>query len=320
MNNRLKSFWPWVCAVFAICVWGVTFASTRSLLYEFSSLEIQILRFGIAWLVLAAARLVGRKPRGPSSHRLGDEVLFAGMGLTGIAAYQFLENCAIYYTNASNVAILVSFGPVATAVIGRCFSRGRPLTPLFLAGSLVAVSGAALTSLNGLVTLQLRPLGDAMAFLAMLSWGIYSLFVDEANRRGIPAADAIRKAFFWALVMMAPLAAWGATESGFCALDGSFSVTLDAEENAERFSRLLNISNIAFLGVLASAACFAAWSCACRGLGVVRATVGLYATPVVGVFFAVCCLGERLAPMAIAGGVLILAGVIVADTGYRRAK
>lgn len=37
--------------------------------------------------------------------------------------------------------------------------------------------------------------------------------------------------FGWALVMMVPLVVWGATEIGYSALDGSFSVTLDPEVN-----------------------------------------------------------------------------------------
>ena len=47
--------------------------------------------------------------------------MFAAMELTGVALYQFLENCAIYYTNASNVAILVSFGPIVTAALALFF-------------------------------------------------------------------------------------------------------------------------------------------------------------------------------------------------------
>ena len=39
----------WAAAVFAIIVWGVTFAATRSLLEEFSALEILVLRFVLAW-------------------------------------------------------------------------------------------------------------------------------------------------------------------------------------------------------------------------------------------------------------------------------
>ena len=36
----------WAAAVFAIVVWGVTFAATRSLLEEFSALEILVLILG----------------------------------------------------------------------------------------------------------------------------------------------------------------------------------------------------------------------------------------------------------------------------------
>lgn len=114
----------------------------------------------------------------------------------------------------------------------------------------------ALVSLNGVVNFQMRPIGDLMALGAMASWGLYSVLVDKANARGVSPLTAIRKAFFWALVMMAPLAVWGATEQGYYALDGSFSVTLDADINIERFSRPVNWVNIAFLGGVASAACF----------------------------------------------------------------
>ncbi len=40
-----------------ILAWGVTFVNTRALLQDFSALEIQLLRFGIAWGVLKAASL-----------------------------------------------------------------------------------------------------------------------------------------------------------------------------------------------------------------------------------------------------------------------
>ena len=93
-----------------IVIWGVTFASTRVLLEDFSALEIQVIRFGLAWFVLWLASAC----RGSKScfRSWRDEVLFAGMGLSGVALYQFLENCAIYYTNASNVAIISPSGRI----------------------------------------------------------------------------------------------------------------------------------------------------------------------------------------------------------------
>lgn len=306
-------------AAFVILVWGVTFGSTRSLLLDFSALEILVLRFAIAWFMLVGIGLFEGAERRRFSFR--DELLFVGMGFTGVTAYQFLENSAIYYTNASNVAIMVSFGPIVTAVMARVFTSDRTLSARLVVGSLVAVCGVAMVSVNGVEAFQLRPLGDIMALAAMVSWGLYSVMVGKVNDKGYSPTTVIRKSFFWALVMMLPFVLWGMTEEGFYALDGSFSVTIDAEVNAERFGRALNWVNLGFLGVLASAACFVLWNHACKTLGVVRTTIGLYLTPVVGVVFAVIFLGESLTTASIVGGLVIVAGVVLANTElFRRLK
>ncbi len=304
-------------AVFVILVWGMTFASTRALLLDFSPIEIQLARFSLAWLVLTACEMARReKPRPGYTWR--DEALFAAMGLSGVAFYQLMENCAIYYTSASNVAILVSFGPIVTALLARALSSDKSLSPRLVCGSLVAVLGVALVSLNGALGLRLRPLGDVMALSAMVGWGFYSVLVGKANARGYPQMTVIRKSFFWSLVFLAPLALWGASDQGYYAMDGSFSITLDADINAERFSRALNWLNLGFLGIMASAACFVLWNVACKALGVVRTTIGLYLTPIVGVIFAGVFLGERPTIMSAAGGVVIVAGVAIANFSFRK--
>lgn len=300
----------WTAVGGVILVWGMTFASTRALLADFSALEILLLRFSLAYAALRIAfgRFCGHR----EPERRGDGWLFAAMGFTGIVAYQFLENCAIYYTNASNVAILVSFGPVVTAVMARMLSDDRSLSPRLVAGSLVAVVGVALVSLNDVAVFELRPLGDLMALAAMVCWGLYSVLLDMANRRGVTPVVAVRRAFGWSLAMMAPFALWGMTESGTCALDGSFAVILDAQANLDRFLDPVNWMNLVFLGVLASAASFVLWSAACGRLGVVKTTISLYLTPLVGVAFATVFLGEQVTWLEAAGGCVILVGVAVA--------
>ncbi len=311
----MTNFRSWAAVAAVILVWGVTFASTRVLLEEFSALEINIVRFALAWTALAAGGMLRRRR---SDFRGGAPWwLFPAMGFTGVFAYQFLENCAIYYTNASNVAILVSFGPIVTAVMARMLTADRSLSPRLVCGSLVAVAGVAVVALNGVVSFQLRPLGDAMALAAMASWGIYSVLIEKANRLGVEPLAAVRKSFGWAVLMMLPLAAWGVTEAGYIALDGSCSVTLGAAANIERLSSFRNLGNLAFLGLLASAACFVLWSRACRALGVVRTTIGLYLTPVVGVVFATLFLGERITWLSAVGGILIVCGVAVANMKRR---
>ncbi len=296
-------------AAFVILVWGVTFVNTRFLLADFSALEIQVLRFILAWSVLLVASRLRKRSVRQIKTTWRDELLFAAMGLTGVFVYQLLENCAIYYTNASNVAILVSFGPIVTALLSRLFMGDKSLSLSLVLGSLVAIIGVALVSLNGSLNFDFSPIGDLMALSAMVSWGFYSVLVAAANKRGFPQIVVIRNSFFWALIMMLPLVLWGLTPSGGAALDGSFHITLGLEANLARFSKVLNVLNLAFLGILASATCFVLWNSACKGLGVVKTTIGLYFMPIVGVVAGTLVLGERLTLMSVAGGALIVLGV-----------
>ena len=290
---------------FTVMVWGVTFVNTRALLPHFSALEIQVLRFTLGYAALWCIY-----PRRASVAK-GDEPLFVAMGLAGVAAYQLMENCAIHYTNASNVSILVSLCPMTTALLAWMLGRGGRPSLRFFVGFAVAIVGVAMVCMNGLHAFHFHPLGDMMAFGAMLSWGFYSMFVDMANAKGYPPVFAIRRMFFWALAMTVPLAVFGITSVGRTALNGSFAVSLDQAENAARFASWINLMNLGFLGLLASAACFVTWNMACKALGVVRCTVALYLIPVVTVIVAAVCLGERMTVLSFVGAVLILGGVIL---------
>ena len=146
---RQSNFVVWSAAIGVILVWGMTFANTRALLEDFSALEILVGRFALAWVALwgweIGSKLRGRDTPAPMKCGWRDEWLFAAMGFCGIFCYQFLENCAIYYTNASNVAIFVSFGPIVTAALARAFTRDRSISAALLAKSEVRQSIATVT-------------------------------------------------------------------------------------------------------------------------------------------------------------------------------
>ena len=304
---KLAHLVDWGAFLFVIIVWGGTYSSTRVLVGAFSSLEIQYVRFAMAWLALCLAG------RGTFACRDGrDRWLAAGMGLTGVAAYQFLENGAIFYTNASTVAIFVTIGPVVTAVLAYLLLGDRTLSARFLLGAALAAVGVGLVTFNGVVHLALDWKGCLMAFAAMICWGFYSVLLDAANRRGIAPLVAVRRAFFWALVWMLPLAVFGLTAWGQTALDGVFRMSLWRAADWARFGSLPAWGHFLFLGLFASAAAFAAWSRACRALGMVRASVGLYLIPVAGVLFAAFFLKEPLTPLGCAGAACVLGGVVLA--------
>ncbi len=306
--KRLSATSGATLAVFVVIVWSATFVNTKALLTDFSALEILGIRFAMAWVALWAIH-----PHGMGPLRVRDEALFAAAGLAGATAYQMLENVAIHFTNASNVSILVATAPLFAAVMSRLLLGERTFTPRFLIGCALALGGVALVSLGGARAFHFRPIGDALALGAALSWGVYSATVTVVNRGGWHPVAAIRRAFFWALVFMFPLLIF-ALAMPETARGMSCSVDLSRAGNAARFVRLPNLANLAFLGLFASAACFVAWNKACERLGTVRCSLGLYLIPVIAFLIAHVFLGETLPAAGVVGAVLVLAGVAVAGS------
>ncbi len=299
-------------AAFTIFIWGVTFVCTKSLLNDFSALEILVVRFVLAyvslWILCPHALHLARKR---------DELLFFAAGLCGVTVYQFLENAAILFTSASNVSIIVAICPIFTALTAQIFLHEKHITPFFVTGFLIAITGVALVSFNGAAAFHFSPKGDLMALAAAVSWGFYSLFVSKINALGCRNLAATRRIFFYALLCMIPLVLFGAL-SPEVRENQSFCVIFDAAVNAERFARPINWLNLLFLGVAASALCFAAWNVACRVLGTVRATVGIYLIPVVTIIFAYFVLGEKITLMGTFGAVFTICGLFV--SGIERKK
>ena len=115
---------------------------------------------------------------------------------------------------------------------------------------------------------------------------------------------------------MAPLVLFGAL-SPLAQNNNNFFVSFDAAVNMARFAKPLNWVNLLFLGVAASALCFAAWNTACDKLGAVRATVGIYLIPVVTIVFAYFALGERITVPGIAGVMLTICGLMLSNKKTR---
>ncbi|MBQ8678642.1 MAG: DMT family transporter [Treponema sp.] len=303
-----------IFASLSVFMWGITFVSTKYLLRSFSAFEILVLRFFLAYLGLWILR--------PKSLHLEDkknEIYFALAGFSGVTAYQFMENMAISYTSASNVSIIVSICPIFTAIFSQIFLKEKHLTPTFLLGFLLAIFGIALVSFNGVVILHLSPKGDLLALGAAVLWGVYSVCVSKINALGLDSIQATRRIFLWALLFMIPIGLFSIMTLGTFPVSTpdfkipGISLLLDSEFNHFRFLNPLNWLNLAFLGLGASAFCFAAWNIACERLGTVRATVGIYLIPVVTIIFAFFALGENISLMGAIGAVITIAGLFVSE-------
>lgn len=280
-----------LAALLTVAIWGTTFISTKVLLVEFQPVELLFFRFVMGFLALLAAyphRLRGTDRR--------QELTFAGAGLCGVCLYYLLENIALTYTMASNVGVITSIAPFFTAILSYLFLKEeRPGANIYI-GFVLAMAGVCLISFNG-ASLALDPRGDLLALLAAFTWACYSVLTKKISAYGYPTILATRRIFAYGLMFMLPTLAF-----------------LDFRLGLERFAQPVYLANILFLGLGASALCFVTWNFALKALGAVKTSVYIYMVPVITVVTSVVILHETITPLAAAGTVLTLAGLLLSES------
>lgn len=289
--NRKKEVMGHLFAFITIFIWGTTFISTKLLLEAFSPIEILFLRFTIgfaALLVVYPHRLKVKEKK--------QEYYFVAAGLCGVTLYYLLENIALTYTFASNVGVIISVAPFFTAIFAHLFLDGEKWRVQFFIGFSVAVLGIFLISFNGSINLRLNPLGDILAVLAAVVWAAYSILTKKISGFHYNAIQSTRKIFFYGLVFMIP----ALFIFGF-------------KPNINQMIQPVNLFNILFLGLGASALCFVTWNSAVKILGAVKTSVYIYIVPVITVVTSVIVLSEEITGIAVFGILLTLAGLFISE-------
>jgi len=285
-----------ISALVTILIWGTAFISTKILLTDFKPIEIIFYRFSIGLIVLMIAyprRLIGTNKK--------EELMFAAAGLCGVVLYFLLENIALMYTSASNVGVIVTVSPFFTALLASKLLDSEKLKANFFIGFLIAVIGIALISFNGITVLSLNPIGDMLALLAAIVWSVYSILLRKIGGFGYNTVQTTRRIFFYGLLVLVPTLFFFPFELGL-----------------ERFAKPANVLNILFLGLGASALCFATWNLAVRTLGAVKTSIYIYLVPVITVVASVLVLSERLTWMSSFGTILALAGLFISGKKYKK--
>ena len=277
----------YLLALFTVLVWGTTFISTKTLLTVFTPLQVMLTRFVLGQLFLWLLR--------PRRLHLAakEEIWFFLMGLFSCSLYFLAENFALLHTQASNVSILITTAPIFTAVLAH-FTTEEKLRSGTLLGFLVAFCGVVLVVFNGAFVLKLSPLGDFLSIVAALMWAIYSV-IAKGFAGKYDSLLLTRRILFWGMVTALPFALLEHEPYPLAAL-----------------TEPVILLNCLFLGLLGSALCYVFWNEAFRRLGVVVTNSFIYTTPFITIVAAAIFLDEPIYPAAVAGAVLITAGVVAA--------
>ncbi len=285
--------------VIAMAIWGSTFVVTKAAMREFSPFVLAFLRFAIASVCLLAA-LRGWRRVAALQHSVSFAQI-AFLAVIGVAAFTVAFNYALVYGSASQGALIYAAIPAVVAICGALFLKER-LHRNGRLGIALSISGAIVIALGAGAQADSAPaplLGARLMLLSVVRWGAYTVVAKRV-------AHADQLALTFAMSAVGALVLLPAVAIEYAV--GGFAPT-------STYGWL----GVLYLGVLASAVCYALYNFALRTLD--ASTVGVYTNidPVVGVICAFVFLGETLAPAQIVGALVVFAGIWLASIAPREA-
>ena len=273
-------------ALVAITIWSLTYIQTKVLLEYIDPIEILMVRFSLAWVILwiIYPKRVSFNPK--------DEVWFMLAGLSGIFGYYVLENIALIHTTAINVGLLVTLAPLLTLMIStKLHHTALPKAALW--GALIAFMGVLVLMFE---QLSLPKLGDSLALLGALSFAVYSIVLGH-----IPSTyhylAVTRKSIFYGLLFLWMF--W------IMLYTGSFHV--------DAYTHPTVLGNLATLTLFASVGAFILWRRAVMLIGSTKTSNYIYLVPLINTTASVWVLDEALGWRIVVSSVLILGGLIIAN-------
>lgn len=279
-------------------IWGGTWVAGRYAVLEAPPLGVAFWRFliaGGALLALVAARH-GTLPR-PTRREWW---LIVGLGTTGIFLYNLCFLYGLQRIAAGHAALVVALNPVMITLAAALW-LGERLTPAKIAGSAIALlgcltvigHGSPLALLSGEVGV-----GELLIVGCALFWALYTLIGRHATRT------------LSALVVTAYSTLVG------CALLLTAALFDQPAALTPAYPPLV-WACILFLALLGTTLGFTWFNAAVAQIGAARASIFINLVPVAAVLQGAWLLDERLGLPVLAGGLLVLAGVVLTQRPVR---
>lgn len=270
--------------------WGANFVLAGPVLADLPPLWAATLRFLLgSALMLAIAWRQGENLSGLARRHAGAYLL---LGLVGIVGFNLFFFRAMQSTSADNGALIMATNPLLTTLLAAAL-LGERASARHLAALPVALAGVAVVITHGapsrLLNLQVAD-GDLLMLAANLTWAFFNIFTRRYMPKGSPIGST-------ALMMTA-----GAAILLVIALSSDAHFALPGMRAGLA---------LAMMAVGGTVLAYLFWGVGIQRLGAGRTSLFLNLVPV----FAMLVGGMSGTPptaVQVAGGLLVLAGVITA--------
>ena len=215
------------------------------------------------------------------------------LGLLGMGLWQGLAYVAAETTSATNMGILAAMVPLLTVLLSALILREAPSLG-GVVGGLLALLGVLVLLGRGdplsLLELQVA-LGDLLMVVAATCYALYGVMLKRWPMDLPPWILLYAQVVFAVLFLLPPYLMGPMTP-----VDGQ------------------NIGLILYAGIPASIITTFLWMRAIRQIGASQASIFINLMPLFSALIAMAFLDERIALFHLVGGILVLAGVLMAQT------
>lgn len=268
--------------------WSSAYAGIRVGLQAFDPFHLALYRFLVASLVLAVYALIARM-RLPEP---GDIPLILLSGCIGFTVYHVAINYGEITVTAGAASFLISLAPLFTALLAAAF-LGERLTPKTWAGMVISFLGTVLIAFGEGGGLHFSP-GALVVLLAALSFSVF--FVIQKPLLSKYRAFDLTTYSIWAGTLF-------------------LLVFLPDFRQALGAASLKAHLTVIYLGVFPAALAYATWAFFMSKMPASRAASFLYILPVLSTLVAVIWIAEIPSLLSLAGGIVALAGLVLAGRG-----
>ena len=291
--------------VAAICLWSVNATAAKVVVDSggLSPLRLAELRATGAGLILfAAVALLRPQSLRVSRRELGFFLLF---GIAGLAFVHFLYFTAITHLDIGIALVIQYIAPVLVAVWARFFVHEPVRRRLWVALAL------ALTGLSLVVEIwsggALDGVGVAASLAAAFAYALYILMAEKSLQRGRDVYSLLAWGFVFAAGFWALAQPWW-----------SFPAHIFGE-HASLLGRMADIEApiwllLGYIVLFGTIVPFILMITALHYIPATRATVVAMIEPVLAGVVAYAWLAEEIGPWQLGGGLLVLAGIVLAQT------
>jgi drug/metabolite transporter (DMT)-like permease len=275
----------------ALLTWSSAYAAIAYAMASFTPGEVAFARLAIGSLCFAVLLLIKRVPL-PARR---DWPQLALLGVIGLTVYHLCLNYAETRISSDTAAILISLVPAATAAVSAIWVHER-LSARTMVGLGVALVGVVMVVLASGKQVKFEPMA-ALVLLSVLASAIF--FVGQKPlfaRNSMIGVTAFT--FFAGTLGTLPFGASGLMQA---LVDAPWS----------------HIAALLWLGIAPSFIGYLAWNAALRRASASQVSSFIYFSPPIAVLIGWVWLGERLTALTIIGGIITVAGVVLANTRRR---